>query len=158
MYIIQIKRFAVRIVLVLVFTAAILVTRMASGTPKFKPVDNPASFSNSSITRVCLWKVSVICITALTIVMLQVLSYSYVYSLNCWLLLNPSWLCFDWSMGCVPLLHSITDYRFIAVIAFWLAFAAFSVFSFLGRKTYYKRYTMIIILLKLIRDILIGLL
>lgn len=49
----QIKRFAMRVSLVLVFTAVILIARMASGTPTFKPVDNPASFSNSSITRVC---------------------------------------------------------------------------------------------------------
>lgn len=132
-----------RVGLVLVCTAAVLVTRMASGTPTFKPVDNPASFSNSSITRVCFFPLN-LPVNSITVILIQVLSYSYIYSLNCWLLLNPSWLCFDWSMGCLPLLHSITDYRFIAVIAFWLAFATLSIFCFLGRKTRYKRYTMII--------------
>ena len=97
----------------------------------------------------------------ISVTLIQVLSYSYIYTLNCWLLLNPSWLCFDWSMGCIPLLHSITDYRFIAVISFWFAFATLSIFCFLGRKTRYKRYTMIICLSEVSKRyslILIGLL
>ena len=63
-------------------------------------------------------------------------------------------------MGCVPLLHSITDCRFIAVVAFWLAFVTFSIFSFLGRKTHYKRYAMIMFttIIFIIKDILVGLL
>ena len=57
----------------------------------------------------------------LMLICVQVLSYNYIYSLNAWLLLNPWWLCFDWSMGCVPLLNSIGDFRLIAVAAFWIA-------------------------------------
>ena len=137
----------------LLFTAAILVARMASGTPTFKPVDNPASFSNSSMTRVCFFPLDVP-VSTVNITLIQVLSYSYIYFLNCWLVLNPSWLCFDWSMGCIPLLHSIFDYRFITVIAFWLAFATLLIFCFLGRKTHFKRYTIMILHLSEVHKIL----
>lgn len=49
---------------------------------------------------------------------LQVINYNYLYSLNAWLLLNPWWLCFDWSMGCVPLITRLSDLRLIAVLVF----------------------------------------
>lgn len=57
----------------------------------------------------------VICVYML----LQMLSYNYVYALNWWLLLHPWWLCFDWSMGCVPLLHSLVDPRAAAPLTLW---------------------------------------
>ena len=72
-----------------------------AGPPTFQPVDNPASFSNSTLTRF--------------------FTYNYVYSLNAWLLVNPWWLCFDWSMGCVPLVEQpARDPRILAPILFWL--------------------------------------
>lgn len=145
------KRFSMRVGLVLVFTAVILIARMTSGTPTFTPVDNPASFSNSSITRVCVPLDGNAC-EYYHFTLIQVLSYSYIYSLNCWLLLSPSWLCFDWSMGCIPLLNSIIDYRFIAVVLFWLAFATLFIFSFLGREARYKRYAMFILLSEVSRN------
>ena len=46
--------------------------------------------------------------------MFQVLNYLYLYSLNLWLLLSPWWLCFDWAMGCIPVVTSITDPRLLA--------------------------------------------
>jgi hypothetical protein len=55
--------------------------------------------------------------------MLQVLSYSYIYALNGWLLLCPEWLCFDWSMGCIPLIESLEP-RLLAVGLFWMTFIA----------------------------------
>ncbi|XP_071455403.1 protein O-mannosyl-transferase TMTC4-like [Hetaerina americana] len=62
---------------------------MASSPPVFHPVDNPASFSDSILT--------------------QVLTHGYVWALNAWLLLCPEWLCFDWSMGSIPLISSPTS-------------------------------------------------
>ena len=49
----------------------------------------------------------------------QAINYNYYYSLNAWLLLCPWWLCFDWSMGCIPLIKSIGDWRVIALAALW---------------------------------------
>ncbi|XP_071951808.1 protein O-mannosyl-transferase TMTC4-like isoform X1 [Antedon mediterranea] len=71
--------------------------------PTFQPVDNPASFSESLLVRI--------------------INYNYVYSLNVWLLLQPSWLCFDWAMGCISLIQSATDPRLLAVLLFWLSLA-----------------------------------
>lgn len=48
----------------------------------------------------------------------QTLSYIYIYSLNLLLLVWPEWLCFDWAMGCIPLIHSISDERMIFIAIF----------------------------------------
>ncbi|XP_043748413.1 protein O-mannosyl-transferase TMTC4 isoform X5 [Cervus elaphus] len=50
---------------------------------------------------------------------LEAINYNYYYSLNAWLLLCPWWLCFDWSMGCIPLIKSVGDWRVIALAALW---------------------------------------
>ncbi|XP_036999256.1 protein O-mannosyl-transferase TMTC4 isoform X3 [Artibeus jamaicensis] len=51
--------------------------------------------------------------------LLETINYNYYYSLNAWLLLCPWWLCFDWSMGCIPLIKSGGDWRVIALAALW---------------------------------------
>lgn len=61
------------------------------GSPLFMESDNPASFSTHWLTRA--------------------LTYAYLCGLNAWLLLFPSRLCFDWSMGSIPLVDSISDER-----------------------------------------------
>ncbi|KAG8517028.1 Protein O-mannosyl-transferase TMTC4 [Galemys pyrenaicus] len=73
---------------------------MGTGPPTFTEVDNPASFADSVLVRA--------------------VNYNYYYSLNAWLLLCPWWLCFDWSMGCVPLIKSAADCRVAAPLALWL--------------------------------------
>jgi len=70
----------------------------------------------------------------------QVLSYNYIYSLNVWLLLNPTWLCFDWSMGCVPLVESLADPRLLAVVAFWVTSGALGSYVLLGKPTEFRRF------------------
>uniref|UniRef100_A0A5F8HDI2 dolichyl-phosphate-mannose--protein mannosyltransferase n=1 Tax=Monodelphis domestica TaxID=13616 RepID=A0A5F8HDI2_MONDO len=72
---------------------------MGTGPPAFTEVDNPASFADSIFVRA--------------------INYNYYYSLNAWLLLCPWWLCFDWSMGCIPLIKSVSDWRIIALAALW---------------------------------------
>ncbi|NWS41244.1 TMTC4 protein, partial [Probosciger aterrimus] len=52
-------------------------------------------------------------------ILLEAINYNYYYSLNAWLLLCPWWLCFDWSMGCIPLIKSVGDWRIIALAALW---------------------------------------
>ena len=74
-------------------------TIMGSTPPVFQRVDNPASFSSSLITRV--------------------LTYNYIYSVHALLLVLPHWLCFDWSMGCIPLVESVLDPRNVASLFFW---------------------------------------
>lgn len=86
---------------------------MGFSVPKFQPVDNPASFVDNIVFRV--------------------LNYSYIYCLNIWLLICPVWLCFDWSMGCVPLIISY-DYRIFIIIIFWLTIATLVVHTFTSRK------------------------
>uniref|UniRef100_A0A8C7XS29 dolichyl-phosphate-mannose--protein mannosyltransferase n=1 Tax=Oryzias sinensis TaxID=183150 RepID=A0A8C7XS29_9TELE len=72
---------------------------MGTGPPAFTEVDNPASFEES--------------------ILIRILNYNYYYSLNAWLLLCPWWLCFDWSMGCVPLIKSATDWRMVWLLLLW---------------------------------------
>ncbi|XP_071838686.1 protein O-mannosyl-transferase TMTC4-like isoform X3 [Apostichopus japonicus] len=75
-------------------------TIMGASAPQFTPVDNPASFANHASTRF--------------------INYNYLFAINGWLLLNPISLCFDWSMGCIPLIQSWTDPRLAVVALFWL--------------------------------------
>ncbi|XP_039285062.1 protein O-mannosyl-transferase TMTC4 isoform X1 [Nilaparvata lugens] len=72
--------------------------KIMGSLPTFQEVDNPASFLENSA--------------------LKTMNYFYIYSLNAWLLLCPDWLCFDWSMGCVPLITSLSDSRIFAVVLF----------------------------------------
>ncbi|XP_062049952.1 protein O-mannosyl-transferase TMTC4 isoform X2 [Lepus europaeus] len=92
-----------RMVLLISGGATVLYVRwkiMGTGPPAFTEVDNPASFADSAWVRA--------------------INYNYYYSLNAWLLLCPWWLCFDWSMGCIPLIKSFGDWRVIALAALWL--------------------------------------
>lgn len=73
---------------------------MGSTVPVFQRVDNPASFAPSWLTRA--------------------LTYNYIYSIHALLLILPHWLCFDWSMGCIPLIHTIYDPRNMASAVFWI--------------------------------------
>uniref|UniRef100_A0A7N8Y3R2 dolichyl-phosphate-mannose--protein mannosyltransferase n=1 Tax=Mastacembelus armatus TaxID=205130 RepID=A0A7N8Y3R2_9TELE len=72
---------------------------MGTGPPAFTEVDNPASFAEN--------------------IFLRIVNYNYYYCLNAWLLLCPWWLCFDWSMGCVPLIKSATDWRMVWLLLIW---------------------------------------
>ena len=73
-------------------------------TPVFQEGDNPAGFLES-------W-------------FLRVLNFNYVLALNFWLLILPEWLCYDWAMGCIDLIHSIQDFRVISIGIFWIMMSA----------------------------------
>ncbi|KAK4313661.1 hypothetical protein Pmani_015008 [Petrolisthes manimaculis] len=75
---------------------------MGSTVPRFMKVDNPASFIDS--------------------VLFRSLNYQYTYSMNALLLLLPIWLCFDWSMGCVPVIVNFGDLRLLLLPLLWFAF------------------------------------
>lgn len=92
---------------------------MGSSTPVFQVVDNPASFEKSFIMRV--------------------INYNYLYAVNAWLLVVPQWLCFDWSMGCVPLIKSFTDPRLLCIAALWAVLLLLILYCLFGKDLYYKR-------------------
>ncbi|XP_035733184.1 protein O-mannosyl-transferase TMTC4-like isoform X1 [Vespa mandarinia] len=97
-------------------------TVMEFSTPKFQPVDNPASFLDNCFLRI--------------------LNYSYIYSINIWLLICPEWLCFDWSMGCIPLITGY-DKRIFFIILFWTFFGTIVVHIFSAHRDKFLRYTII---------------
>ncbi|KAJ0181217.1 hypothetical protein K1T71_003302 [Dendrolimus kikuchii] len=93
----------IRIICLILSIVLLLYERWAvmEGTgPEFKITDNPASFSENFLTR---FK-----------------TYNYVYFLNFLLLIWPQWLCYDWSMGCIPVLKEVDDYRIIFVIIMYI--------------------------------------
>jgi len=52
----------------------------------------------------------------------QILNYSYIYLINIWIMICPIWLCFDWSMGCIPLIQLNSfpkDPRLFIIFGFW---------------------------------------
>lgn len=54
-------------------------------------------------------------------ILLRMINYCYIYMLNIWLQLYPFQLCFDYSMGCIPLIESVTDQRLVVVTIFIIA-------------------------------------
>ncbi|CAE1169832.1 TMTC [Acanthosepion pharaonis] len=52
-----------------------------------------------------------------------VLNYFYLYWLNAWILLNPLWLCCDWSNNCVSILESFQDFRSLIILVFLVILA-----------------------------------
>lgn len=69
------------------------------------------------------------------------INYNYLYAVNAWLLIVPQWLCFDWSMGCVPLIKSFTDPRLLCVAALWAVLLLLILYCLFGKDLYYKRYS-----------------
>ncbi|XP_030005308.1 protein O-mannosyl-transferase TMTC1 [Sphaeramia orbicularis] len=77
---------------------------MGGSMPLFSEQDNPASFSPHLLTRV--------------------LTYSYLLSFNAWLLLAPVVLCYDWQVGSIPLVESVSDMRNVATVLLALVMVA----------------------------------
>ena len=76
--------------------------------PYFTKQDNPASFADSLATRI--------------------MTYWYLIAFNCWLLLSPSVLSYDWQMGSIPLVESSHDPRNLATLVF-IVIAGFLAYS-----------------------------
>lgn len=72
---------------------------MGNKPPEFAPSDNPASDSDSVLTRT--------------------LTYNFLPAFNVWLLLFPCTLSFDWSMSAIPLVESVSDVRNLATLLFY---------------------------------------
>ncbi len=82
--------------------------------PLFVESDNPASFSSHWPTRA--------------------LTYMYLWGLNMWLLVFPSGLCFDWSMGSIPLVETLWDCRNVLTVTILLM-----LISLLFKGTYMEK-------------------
>ncbi|KAM9771731.1 protein O-mannosyl-transferase TMTC1 isoform X1 [Syngnathus typhle] len=69
---------------------------MGGSMPLFSEQDNPASFAPYFLTRI--------------------LTYSYLLYFNTWLLMAPVVLCYDWQVGSIPLVESLSDIRNMATV------------------------------------------
>lgn len=49
------------------------------------------------------------------------MTFNYLLPVNAWLLLNPSELCCDWTMGTIPLVESLLDPRNLATLVFYVS-------------------------------------
>ncbi|NWY23512.1 TMTC3 protein, partial [Pheucticus melanocephalus] len=98
--------------IVLMFSTLLLVVVrvqvIQSQLPVFTRFDNPAAVSPSPARQ---------------------LTFNYLLPVNAWLLLNPSELCCDWTMGTIPLVESLLDVRNIATLTFFCFLGSLLVFS-----------------------------
>ncbi|ETE69453.1 Transmembrane and TPR repeat-containing protein 3, partial [Ophiophagus hannah] len=87
--------------IVLMFSTLLLVVIrvqvIQSQLPVFTRFDNPAAVSPSPVRQ---------------------LTFNYLLPVNAWLLLNPSELCCDWTMGTIPLVESMLDALCLIVLPF----------------------------------------
>eukprot|EP00095_Tigriopus_kingsejongensis_P012150 snap_masked-scaffold954_size76946-processed-gene-0.15 protein:Tk12150 transcript:snap_masked-scaffold954_size76946-processed-gene-0.15-mRNA-1 annotation:"transmembrane and tpr repeat-containing protein cg4050-like" len=70
--------------------------------PQFYTYDNPAAAASTPSRQ---------------------MTYGYLFSVNTWLLLNPSDLCCDWTMGTLPLVHHVLDERNLATLGLLVVLA-----------------------------------
>ncbi|NXN13313.1 TMTC3 protein, partial [Indicator maculatus] len=98
--------------IVLMFSTLLLVVVrvqvIQSQLPVFTRFDNPAAVSPSPARQ---------------------LTFNYLLPVNAWLLLNPSELCCDWTMGTIPLVESLLDVRNVATFTFFCFLGSLIVFS-----------------------------
>lgn len=98
--------------IVLMFSTLLLVVIrvqvIQSQLPVFTRFDNPAAVSPTPTRQ---------------------LTFNYLLPVNAWLLLNPSELCCDWTMGTIPLIESFLDVRNLATFAFFCFLGALGIFS-----------------------------
>ncbi|XP_046581370.1 protein O-mannosyl-transferase TMTC3-like isoform X2 [Haliotis rubra] len=85
---------------------------MGAQLPVFTRFDNPASVADFPARH---------------------LTFNYLLPVNSWLLLNPSLLCCDWTMGTIPLIESITDYRNIFTLIFYAMIVKFVTYALSGQ-------------------------
>ncbi|CAD5112602.1 DgyrCDS1815 [Dimorphilus gyrociliatus] len=98
------KRSFLRCSLLIGTTVSLLYARikvMDAQLPHFTNFDNPAAASPSPTRQ---------------------LTFNYLLAVNSWLLLNPSGLCCDWTMGTIPVISSFLDVRNFATLTFYSLF------------------------------------
>ena len=86
------------------------------------------------------------------------LTFNYLLPVNAWLLLNPSELCCDWTMGTIPLIESFLDIRNLATFIFFCFLGALGVFGVRYPGNSSKTVLMVRKFLKFSGDIIFSLL
>ncbi|XP_059169827.1 protein O-mannosyl-transferase TMTC3-like isoform X2 [Physella acuta] len=81
---------------------------MGAQLPVFTNFDNPASTSPTPARQ---------------------LTFNYLLPVNAWLLLNPSGLCCDWTMGTIKVITSIFDLRNLCTVVFYAVMAALGTYA-----------------------------
>lgn len=71
------------------------------------------------------------------------LTFNYLLPVNAWLLLNPSELCCDWTMGTIPLVESLIDLRNLATLAFYMVLGLLAYHSLRYRHSSAKTVIMV---------------
>ena len=75
----------------------------------------------------------------------RVMSFSNIYTINAWLLLAPSSLCCDWSLGSVPLVTSIADIRNIWSIVLYIGLLILVLHTLRSKRYELACYTLVIL-------------
>ncbi|XP_035521326.1 protein O-mannosyl-transferase TMTC3 [Morone saxatilis] len=92
-----------KLIVLVISTLLLVIIRVQviqSQLPVFTRFDNPAAVSPTPTRQ---------------------LTFNYLLPVNAWLLLNPSELCCDWTMGTIPLVESLLDLRNLATLVFYTA-------------------------------------
>ncbi|GFR21026.1 protein O-mannosyl-transferase Tmtc3 [Trichonephila clavata] len=100
------RNMIVRLIVITGTAVCLLIARvkiMGAQLPVFTKFDNPAAASTFPVRQ---------------------LTYNYLLPVNAWLLLFPSDLCCDWTMGTIPLVESIFDLRNFATLTFYCVLGA----------------------------------
>ncbi|XP_016886467.1 transmembrane and TPR repeat-containing protein 3 isoform X3 [Cynoglossus semilaevis] len=91
-----------KLIVLFISTLLLVIIRVQviqSQLPVFTRFDNPAAVSAAPTRQ---------------------LTFNYLLPVNAWLLLNPSELCCDWTMGTIPLVESLLDLRNLATLVFYV--------------------------------------
>ncbi|XP_057693807.1 protein O-mannosyl-transferase TMTC3 isoform X2 [Corythoichthys intestinalis] len=91
-----------KLIVLVISTLLLVIVRVQviqSQLPVFTRFDNPAAVSPTPTRQ---------------------LTFNYLLPVNAWLLLNPSDLCCDWTMGTIPLVESALDQRNLATLVFYV--------------------------------------
>uniref|UniRef100_A0A8C6KXY5 Protein O-mannosyl-transferase TMTC3 n=1 Tax=Nothobranchius furzeri TaxID=105023 RepID=A0A8C6KXY5_NOTFU len=87
-----------KLIVLVISTLLLVIIRVQviqSQLPVFTRFDNPAAVSPTPSRQ---------------------LTFNFLLPVNAWLLLNPSELCCDWTMGTIPLVESLLDFRNLATL------------------------------------------
>lgn len=91
-----------KLIVLIISTLLLVIIRVQviqSQLPVFTRFDNPAAVSSTPTRQ---------------------MTFNYLLPVNAWLLLNPSELCCDWTMGTIPLIESLLDPRNLATLVFYV--------------------------------------
>ncbi|XP_068459915.1 protein O-mannosyl-transferase TMTC3 [Clinocottus analis] len=106
-----------KLIVLVISTLLLVIVRVQviqSQLPVFTRFDNPAAVSPTPTRQ---------------------LTFNYLLPVNAWLLLNPSELCCDWTMGTIPLVESPLDLRNLATLVFYSLLGLLAVHSLRHRTS-----------------------